>query len=422
MPKPPKHDAEPDAQPGGADIRCRARASQATRPLRLKLVAVALGISLALVAAEVGVRVLGIEPVLNVVAYENFRRSENPQLRYELLPGSPDGRRLKISSAGLRDREYSLDKPAGTFRIAMVGDSVTFGYRCPRAQTHPKFLERFLRALRTPDAPKFEVMNFGVTGYNAREIGETLRSRVPPFCPDLVVWTYVANDPQSFSMEMKAIESLERDSRDYLDRLRTVKVPRLIQRSKLAMLLWERNVDLPVSAPKPRDPAYAGDHRAARIAYLTNLHDPAGMKRIKAAMEQLARFKRSGAGESGADSGATLPPCGAETIVAIVPADVWLENGDNALTPVMANVAAIADKVGSTAIDLEPAIKNLGGENPSWLYDDILHPNPVGQKYVAASLFCELVERGALPREWWRDGLAEDSVAACAKQLIETVD
>lgn len=422
MPGPSNQEAKPESPTDRAETQRGTDAPRPSRRLALKLVAVVLGMSFALAAAEVGVRVLGIEPTLNVVAYENFRRSENPQLRYELVPGSPDGRRLKISSAGLRDREYSIAKPAGTFRIAMVGDSVTFGLGCPRAQTHPKFLERFLRALRTPEAPKFEVMNFGVTGYNAREIAATLRNRVAPFRPDLVVWAYVANDPQAFSMEMEAIESLERDSRAYLDRLRSIEVPRLIQNSRLAMLIWERTVHLPVTAPTRIDPVYAKHHRAAQIAYLSELHDEAGMKRIAAAMTQLARFDKGRSTNASDEAGPQAPPSNTETVLAIVPADVWLENGDHALAPVMNNVVTLARELGRTAIDLEPTIRNLGGENPSWLYDDILHPNPVGQKYVAASLFCELVERDLLRKKWWRDEVVDDSIATCAKHVIETVD
>ena len=49
-----------------------------------------------------------------------------------------ENRKLKINSRGLRDREYSLQKPPGTKRILVLGDSYVWGYGVSNE-------ERFLR-------------------------------------------------------------------------------------------------------------------------------------------------------------------------------------------------------------------------------------------------------------------------------------
>ena len=48
---------------------------------------------------------------------------------------------MKISSHGFRDQEYDIEKDVGTYRIAALGDSVTFGNRLLAEETYPEQLE-----------------------------------------------------------------------------------------------------------------------------------------------------------------------------------------------------------------------------------------------------------------------------------------
>jgi hypothetical protein len=52
----------------------------------------------------------------------------------------------KINSDGLRDTEHSLQKPAGVYRIALLGDSATEGLQVALKDTYGKVLERMLNS------------------------------------------------------------------------------------------------------------------------------------------------------------------------------------------------------------------------------------------------------------------------------------
>ncbi len=100
---------------------------------------------------------------------------------------------VRINSLGFRDRrEYSLDKPANTFRILVLGDSVTFGHGTLDDTTYPYLLEQRLRAWR-PEV-NWEVWNLGVPGYNTRQELDYLEEIGPRAQPDLVVVGFFPND------------------------------------------------------------------------------------------------------------------------------------------------------------------------------------------------------------------------------------
>jgi lysophospholipase L1-like esterase len=100
---------------------------------------------------------------------------------------------VHINSLGFRDdREYAVAKQPGTFRILVIGDSVTFGHGSLFEHTYPLLLEKRLKAWK-PDVD-WQVWNLGVPGYNTSqelayllEVGATYRS-------DLVVVGFYAND------------------------------------------------------------------------------------------------------------------------------------------------------------------------------------------------------------------------------------
>ena len=95
-------------------------------------------------------------------------------------------------------------KPAGTFRIVCLGDSVTFGYRVPPVwpdkpkdydpewQPFPMLLEKELR--KTNPNRQIEVFPMAVPGYTTHQGLAWLRRDIDYLKPDLVIASFGWND------------------------------------------------------------------------------------------------------------------------------------------------------------------------------------------------------------------------------------
>lgn len=110
---------------------------------------------------------------------------------------------VRINSAGFRDREHSVAKPARTLRIAVLGDSMTEARQVDVSQTFWSILEQnLLRCSGLGDRVP-EVMNFGVSGYGTAQ-EYLLMERVWRFQPDVVLLAfYPGNDVLNNSRELE---------------------------------------------------------------------------------------------------------------------------------------------------------------------------------------------------------------------------
>ncbi len=108
------------------------------------------------------------------------------------------------NSQGLRERELPLNKPAGTVRVAALGDSFTLGEGVSVEDAWPRQLERALRdrmermkVMKTTEPMEscnVEVINAGASAYNTRQELEHFRRVVVNYQPDMVVLALVWND------------------------------------------------------------------------------------------------------------------------------------------------------------------------------------------------------------------------------------
>lgn len=185
-------------QPNAPRIPQPRRRTRRWFPLAALLLAV-LG---TLVTLEVAARLLTLGSDL-------FHRPD-PLVGHRLIPGavgvfdSPaDGgeRLVRINSLGLRDREYTLAKPAGARRLLILGDSYCEGLQVEEDETFQAVLERRLGYV--PDAPKVEVLNGGVSGFGTDNELLFYRHVGRQFEPDLVVLSFFTNDLEDNSIVLQ---------------------------------------------------------------------------------------------------------------------------------------------------------------------------------------------------------------------------
>ncbi|MBX7136978.1 MAG: SGNH/GDSL hydrolase family protein [Oligoflexia bacterium] len=93
------------------------------------------------------------------------------------------------------DFRYQSPKPAGTFRIAVVGDSFTFGPFLQFDDTFVKRMERWL-ALNAAPSRKFEVLNYGVPSYSTSNEVD-LVSKALAEGADLILLQITLNDAEA---------------------------------------------------------------------------------------------------------------------------------------------------------------------------------------------------------------------------------
>jgi lysophospholipase L1-like esterase len=156
------------------------------------LLAAVAGTALALAAVEVGLRLFAPQPLatshltpLGLVLHVPGARIRYARTEFD--------RTIVTNSLGLRDREVSLEKPPGTVRILLLGDSYAEGKQVELEETFSERLEALLNARRPQH--RWEVVNAGVSGYGTADeiLFFDLYGRA--LSPDLVVLAFaVGND------------------------------------------------------------------------------------------------------------------------------------------------------------------------------------------------------------------------------------
>ena len=337
-------------------------------------------LALALLAAELVVRTFDVGPRFQVVFRESIEPRDDPELGYALRPHARDGRR-QISSDGLRDREYQRAKPEGAFRIVAIGDSVTYGSGGPREAAWGEQLEELLQSFgRRP----FEVLNLGVPGYHIGQSVQRLRGLGLDFAPDLVLYGYVLNDPQAFSVEAAALDAMRgRPQGGEPSVLR-----RALSHSRLFLLA---RLFVPVQGDArslrdaiPPDPAYAASGGADRIAYFRSLHaEGESANRLATGLATLGRISRER---------------GIPIWVLVFP--LFDDDGASPASPpdVHRHVVELARQSGLGALDLLPVFENARASGRS-IATDFLHPNALGARFAAMAALLTLCDERLLPTD-----------------------
>jgi len=105
--------------------------------------------------------------------------------------------RWYINSFGMHDGETTIEKPAGTRRLAILGDSFIQGDAVARN-------ERLTNVLQTRVATEWQVLNFGLSSLGTVQEVEVYKHKAAQFAPDIVVLAfYPGNDVCNNSREIE---------------------------------------------------------------------------------------------------------------------------------------------------------------------------------------------------------------------------
>lgn len=176
-----------------------------TPPLRLsatirgclgRLVLLLFGLLTALLVIEFGTRLLGVAPPTDPLP---VLWGPHPYLGWFHVPNHGGlwyseyrefETQVHINARGLRDREIPYDKPAGVYRILVLGDSFAEALQVPLEATFAKQLEAMLS---TPARP-VEVINAGVGGWGTDQEAVFYAIEGFRYQPDLVLLCFFAHN------------------------------------------------------------------------------------------------------------------------------------------------------------------------------------------------------------------------------------
>ncbi|UCE86716.1 MAG: SGNH/GDSL hydrolase family protein, partial [Deltaproteobacteria bacterium] len=148
---------------------------------------------LGLGAIEIALRlVYPVEPVFlrDDPVYGNFYK---PGMKAHWLRETDEPVLVEINSKALRDVERAYEKPPGSVRVLVLGDSMVGGFNVPLEHLLGRRLEHRLRA--GGRAPAAEVVSAGIQGFSTGQELLFLRHEGLKYQPDVIVLVfYEGND------------------------------------------------------------------------------------------------------------------------------------------------------------------------------------------------------------------------------------
>ncbi|MCC7371940.1 MAG: SGNH/GDSL hydrolase family protein [Chloroflexi bacterium] len=168
---------------------------------RGKLLLLGFGLLIGLAAVEVVLRVLGPRlPVVNSLTSIATFQTYHPIYGFFHRPGASGWietpefvSHVAINAWGLREREIAPARPAGTFRVLVLGDSFVEGAQVPVEDTVTRKLETLL--MSAANGRPVQVINAGNAGFGTAQELLFLENDGKAYQPDLVVLVYfVDND------------------------------------------------------------------------------------------------------------------------------------------------------------------------------------------------------------------------------------
>ena len=276
---------------------------------------------------------------------------------------------LSTNAEGVRANYPTRTKPAGTFRIVCLGDSVTFGYRVPPVwpdrpteydvnwMPFPMLLEKELRAANPNRL--IEVFPLAVPGYTSQQGLAWLKRDIDKLRPDMVIASFGWNDASmSDTPDREAIRT------DWWP----VTVRSLIDRSQALAhaTRWLRNRNAPTGKSQRRP-----QPRVSEYEYVGN---------IKSIVE-LARVRQLGV-----------------IVIGAPYRDSTTNPGEAArMTKYRSHLRSSMEQANVPYLEVLELTEAASAANEGF-FGELIHPNHIGHRLLASELL-ELMKRNGMLRE-----------------------
>ncbi|HNB24295.1 MAG TPA: SGNH/GDSL hydrolase family protein, partial [Candidatus Melainabacteria bacterium] len=100
--------------------------------------------------------------------------------------------RSYFGADGMREPGATIEKPAGVFRVALLGDSIVESLQVPIETTFGQILEKEIK--KSASGKELQVLNFGNSGYSTAQENLQLKLKVLKYKPDAVIVFYNHRD------------------------------------------------------------------------------------------------------------------------------------------------------------------------------------------------------------------------------------
>lgn len=339
---------------------------------------------------EVILRLSGYNPFGNLLnGRESILQVSNNVVRsYEATPNSEAlawGTQVKINSHGMRDREYTIAKNIETHRIITLGDSVAFGNQIPVKYTFSDQLETLLRESQK----EIEVLNLSLGGYNTLQEVATLEEIGLQFQPDLVVIAYVINDAGVASPNLEYIKRVQRyDSLIFKSRLAQFVRDNL---DKISLRLHNQRANDETNFALHNSPYIvdvSDDQKLTRLTdklrkeldkndgnfsshaswYISQTH----LGHLRYSLERLHRLQVRH---------------GFDTVVVTIPYLAEDDSNESIYRIIYEIVEYESKRIDADVINTHDSFRAEGFDNLLISQNDFIHPNRVGHRLIAETLF-----------------------------------
>jgi lysophospholipase L1-like esterase len=319
----------------------------------------------------------------------------------------PDTYDVSISFSSQRfrgQREYSIQPGPGVIRLAMLGDSATFGNGANDDQSYPFQLQSILqeRLSHTSSVAIPEVINAGVGGTGTAEQALWYDRWVEQFRPQLVVLNVFCNDVDgdlksglfTMSSDGKASPSFRnKQSRAARNLILLRRLPGyrwLAQHSHALNLL--RNAIGSLIDKSQRITA-SDDSGAIPLTEPEQLFRRQGLALMAAEVMWLEQRVRS----SGARMVIAFLPCRESIYPSKAP---WAEEVQWKSPAIVERLEETSSKSNAPFVDLTPLVRQRARQTDKPLYYDgklDTHPNPEGYRAIAELVAQFLLDKGLFP-------------------------